>query len=194
MQPDRGGADPQVVAALDTYGRGELPERDMLAVLRGSRMLVPIVAVAADGSSEKQTDMALPKLVGNDGREAVMAFTSVDTMRRWDPQARPVPMPAERACQAALSENCVLVVDVGGPVPVALEGARLSAIAGGEPVPPPHEDPEVRSIVERIDPGAVLVPADGKDMVVELTSAAPARDIALALRHRLRAIEFRARA
>lgn len=194
MQPDRGDADPEVAAALASYSRGELTEREMLAMLRDSRVLVPIVAVAADGSSEKQTDMALPKLVGRDGREAVMAFTSVDTMRRWDTQARPVPMPAERACQAALGENCVLVVDVGGPVPVALEGARLSAIAGGEPVPSPHEDPEVRSIVERIAPDATLVPADGKDLVVELTSADPAREIALALRHRLRIVEFRARA
>jgi len=197
VQPDRGQADPRVTAALDAYVLGELPEREMLATLRESRVLVPVVAVAADGESEKQTDMALPKLVGRDGREAVMAFTSVDTLRRWDPRARPVPMPAQRACQAALAEQCALVVDVGGPVLVTLEGPRLSAIANGESLPSPHQDPEVIAVIEGLAPGAIIASADGaggKDLVVELKSPDPARDIAVALRHRLRAIEFRVRA
>jgi len=33
-------------------------------------------------------------------------------------------------------------------VPLAVEGARLAALAAGQPVPPPHEDPDVRAEVQ----------------------------------------------
>jgi hypothetical protein len=199
VQPDRGQADPRVMEAIDAYDRGQLIEHSMLAVLRESRVLVPIVAVAADGESEKQTDMAVPKLVGRDGREAMMAYTSVDTMSRWDPAARPVPMPLRQACEAALAENCALVLDVGGPVPIALDGTRLAAIASGEPIPPAHEDPDVRQAVEAVAPLVALTPAESRDVVIEIRASSPeeasraADTISAALRGRLRTMEIRAR-
>jgi len=36
-----------------------------------------------------------------------------------------------------------VVIDVAGPVPVTVEGARLAALAAGRPVPLPHQDPDV---------------------------------------------------
>ena len=198
MQPDRGQADPRVTEAIGAYDRGQLIEHSMLTVLRESRVLVPIVAVAADGESEKQTDMAVPKLVGGDGREAMMAYTSVDTMRRWDPAVRPVPMPMQQACEAALAENCALVLDVGGPVQISLEGARLSAIAGGQPIPSAHEDPDVRQAVEAVVPLATLTSAEGRDVIIEIRASSPeeasraADKISAMLRGRLRTMEIRA--
>jgi hypothetical protein len=198
VQPDRGQADPRVTEAIDAYDRGQLIEHSMLAVLSESRVLVPIVAVAADGETEKQTDMAVPKLVGRDGREAMMAYTSVDTMSRWDPAARPVPMPLRQACEAALSENCVLVLDIGGPVQIVIDGTRLAAIAVGEPSPPAHEDPDVREVVESVAPLVALTPEEGKDVVIEIRASSPdeasraADAISAALRGRLRTMEIRA--
>ena len=198
MEPDRGQADPRVTEAIDAYDRGRLTEHSMLAVLRESRVLVPIVAVAADGETEKQTDMAVPKLVGRDGREAMMAYTSVDAMSRWDPAARPVPMPVRQACQAALSENCVLVLDIGGPVQIILDGTRLAAIAGGEPIPLAYEDPDIRKAAESVAPLVALTPEEGKDVVIEIRASSPdeasraAEALSAALRGRLRMMEIRA--
>lgn len=193
---DLGQADPRVAAALASWARGELPERAMLTALSAARVLIPIVAVAADGESEKQTDMALPKLVGKDGRSAIMAFTSIEAMGRWDQSARPVPVPARRACEAAVAEDSALVLDVAGPVPVSVDGQRLAAIATGDRLPSPAEENDVHAIVGSLAPGATLAPADGADLIVELTpgqDAQVARDVALALRHRLRMLEFRVR-
>jgi hypothetical protein len=50
--------------------------------------------------------------------------------------------------RAAVADGCAVVIDVAGPVPLAVEGARLTALAAGQPTPPPHEDPDVRAEVQ----------------------------------------------
>jgi hypothetical protein len=96
---------------------------------------------------EKASEMALATLVGRDGRPAIPAFTSLDALARWQPSARPVPAEAALVWRAAVEDSCAVVIDVAGPVPLAVEGARLAALAGGAPVPPPHEDPDVHAAV-----------------------------------------------
>jgi hypothetical protein len=91
--------------------------------------------------------MSLPTLVGRDGRRAVPAFTCLDALARWRPDARPVPALASLVWRAAVAEASAVVVDIAGPVPLAIEGARLAALADGRPVPVPHEDPDVLSAV-----------------------------------------------
>ncbi len=92
--------------------------------------------------------MVLPTLIGRDGRPAVLAFTGLDALARWRPDARPVPAEADRVWRAAVADGCAVVIDVAGPVPLAVEGARLAALAAGQPVPPPHEDLDVRAEVQ----------------------------------------------
>jgi hypothetical protein len=164
---DDGAADPAVLAALAAYAAGQGSEHAALNALASSRLLVPVVAVlteeasgdteaagaseteaAGDGPGsglrrEKSTEMALPTLIGHDGRAAVLAFTSLDALTRWRPDARPVAVPAARAWQAGAEEASAVVIDVAGPVPVTVEGARLAALAAGRPAPLPHQDPDV---------------------------------------------------
>ena len=65
---------------------------------------------------DKTVEMALPVMIGTDGRRALPAFTSVAALAAWDPAARPVPVPAHRAAQGAVQEGCAfLVVDPAGP-------------------------------------------------------------------------------
>ena len=92
--------------------------------------------------------MALPTLVGRDGRIAVLAFTCLDSLIRWRQDARPVPVPAYRVWQAGTQEASAVVIDVAGPVPLAVDGARLAALVGGREVPLPHEDPDVQAAAE----------------------------------------------
>jgi hypothetical protein len=194
---DTGEADPGVAAALDAYARGTGSERDALTAIAGSRLLVPVVAVLAEATeagTEKESEMALPTLIGNDGRTAVIAFTGTHTLRRWREDARPVPVPAAKVCEAALSESAdAVVIDVAGPVPMAVEGARLQALAASQPPPPPHEDPDVRAEVAAVTPYFTLEPGEGDtDLLVCLatTDAGEARraaeQIAIRLGGRLR--------
>jgi len=150
-QGDTGAADPAVTAVLAAYAAGAATEREVLTAIAATRLLVPVVAVLAEANAdgtEKETDMALPTLIGNDGRKAVIAFTGTDTVKRWRPDARPIPVPAPSLWPAVAAEQAdAVVIDVAGPVPLAIEGARLRALAAGAPPPFPHEDPDVRAQV-----------------------------------------------
>jgi SseB protein N-terminal domain len=203
---DAGQADPAVTAVLAAYAAGEATERAALAAVAGSRLLVPIVAVLAaadddgadDDGAEKETEMALPTLIGNDGRAAVIAFTSSDTLRSWRQDARPVPVAAARLWAAALTEADAVVVDIAGPVPLVVEGARLRRLAAGEPPPPAHEDPDIRAAVAEVIPDFTLEPGGpDADLTIALTAADPARtravvdQLATRLRPRLRRVRIR---
>jgi hypothetical protein len=153
---DRGDADPAVAAALAAYAAGTGGERAVLIALAGSRLLVPVVpalagtepsADVAGRASEKQSEMAIPSLIGEDGRLALVAFTCADSARRWQRAARPVPVAASGVFQAAVAESSAVVVDVAGPVPLTVEGTRLAALAAGGEVPEMHEDPDVWQLV-----------------------------------------------
>lgn len=152
FREDRGAADPRVTEALAAYQCGQGSEQSALGALAAARLLVPVIAVLAGGAvpgqGDKDSEMVLPKLIGRDGRPAVLAFTGLDALARWRPDARPVPAEADRVWRAAVAEDCAVVIDVAGPVPLAVEGARLAALAAGQPAPPPHEDPDVRAEVQ----------------------------------------------
>jgi hypothetical protein len=129
----------------------------------------------AAGGGEKSSDMALPKLVGRDGRPAIPAFTCVDSLNRWRPGARPVPAEAAAVWRTAADETSAVVIDVAGPVPLAIEGARLAALARGDDVPLPQHDPDVRDAVAAAvaeqAPGAsfrLLAGGANGDLVIEL--------------------------
>jgi hypothetical protein len=125
--------------------------------------------------------MVLPTLIGRDGRPAVLAFTGLEALVRWRPDARPIPAEADRVWRGAVADGCAVVIDVAGPVPLAVEGARLAALACGQPVPPPHEDPDVHAEVqaavaaELAIAGFSLAPgcADAADLAVRLHLAKP---------------------
>jgi len=180
---DHGGADPRVTAALTAYQAGQGSEQAALTALAGARLLVPVVAVLADGPAaegDKNSEMALPTLIGNDGRPALAAFTGVEALTRWRRDARPVPAEAARVWHAAVTDGCAVVIDVAGPVPLAVEGARLAALAAGQPVPPAHEDPDVRAVVEAAVDAEPLIAGFGL-AGTGTTAGAGAADLAIRL-------------
>ena len=184
---DDGAADPRVTAALAAYYAGQGSEQDALTALAAARLLVPVVAVPADdptvkgdraAEGDKNSQMVLPTLIGRDGRPAVLAFTGLDTLARWRPNARPVPAESDRVWRAAVADGCAVVIDVAGPVPVAVEGARLAALAAGQPVPAAYEDGDVRAEIEA---------AVAAEPVVAGFSMAPSHQVDLAVRLHLSA-------
>jgi len=195
---DRGDADPQVAAALGAFAAGQGSEHAALAALARARLLVPVVAVLAeatpaDGTAagpsgaagpgrglrrEKTSEMALPTLLGSDGRRAVLAFTCLPSLTGWRPDARPVPVTARQVWQAGAQEASAVVIDIAGPVPFAVDGARLAALAEGRPAPPPYDDPDVRALAaaalagEPLIDGFALLPGGGdSDLTISVTLA-----------------------
>jgi hypothetical protein len=198
FRDDRGTADPDVTGALAAFAAGTSGEHAVLAALAPSRLLVPVVALLADeladgdgdtssarrspvdhaGGGEKASEMAMPKIVGRDGRQALPAFTSLAAVHRWRPEARPVPVQARGVWQSAVQESCAVVIDIAGPVPFVVEGSRLVALAGGA-VPAMHEDPDVwqqvAAAAAEFAPGTrvrLSEPQGGLDFTLELAPPA----------------------
>jgi hypothetical protein len=136
---DDGAADPLVTSALAGLAAGETSYAVALAALRANRLLVPVVALLGEVeyddqglAHDKTSDMAAVVLTGKDGRLALLAFTSLETLQRWDPEARPVPVATQLAAQSALQNDAAaLLVDVAGPHTFVLEGEDLVAVAQG---------------------------------------------------------------
>ena len=130
---DDGSPDVLLRAALDA---GDA-EATLARLREGARLLVPIVAVldeAGEDGSDKSSHMASVSLVQSDGRRGLLAFTSIDTLRAWDPAARPVPALAPSVARAALEEEADgVLVDIAGPVRFALDGLALEEVAGAGP-------------------------------------------------------------
>jgi hypothetical protein len=102
-------------------------------------VLVPVVAVLGEveydeqgRAHDKTSDMAAVLMRGRDGRTALLAFTGSESLRRWNPEARPVPVPVAKAAEAALQDGAAaLVVDVAGPARFVIEEDDLRALAEG---------------------------------------------------------------
>ena len=136
---DDGSADPALAAALEAYDAGTAPYPAVLAALADARLLVPVVAILGevetgdDGlARDKSSDMAAVLLTGADGRLALLAFTDLDSLARWNPDARPVPVAAHLAAATAVQEGAdAVVVDVAGPRPFVVDGDDLHRVAAG---------------------------------------------------------------
>lgn len=136
---DDGAADPALARALGHDGSPAASYPEILAALTDARVLVPVVAVLGevehgpDGlARDKTSDMAAVLLTGADGRTALMAFTSTETLVGWDPDARPVPVAAQLAAATAVQEGAdALLLDVAGPAQFVVEGDDLRRLAAG---------------------------------------------------------------
>ncbi|UNO39112.1 SseB family protein [Streptomyces sp. MST-110588] len=202
---DDGSADPELAAALAAYAQDRSTEPRLLAALADARLLVPVVAVLGEVETgpdglrrEKTSDMAVPTLQAPDGRRALPAFTSMDTLHRWRPDARPVAVPLRQALLAASHEKAdTVVIDMAGPVTYQLTGPALRALAEGRTDSDPLADPLVtealRSIVAgepgvrtaRLEPSA---DADGT-LALALTPGASAPEVLQRLAQSLAADE-----
>lgn len=158
---DTGEADPALLRALGD-------PRDETALVRavaGARLLVPVVAEAravedsrevsvvsgtARNQREGASDMAMVTLTRPDGQRALPVFSGIPALSAWDPSARPVPVTAARAAQAAVAERCdVLVLDLGTEASVVLRPSMVWALAQQREWLPSYLDPFVIGAVQR---------------------------------------------
>ncbi|ASK65017.1 hypothetical protein CFK39_03340 [Brachybacterium avium] len=162
--PGDDGATPEPLAeALAAHRAGQDPHRQhLVAALSSARVLVPIMAVATETGTtahgltgDNGADMAMVSITGADGTSVLPLFTSVAALSAWRGDARPVPVVAPQAAQAAVQEGCTaLLLDPATPSedggPVLLPRSVLWALAQGRQWLPPHLDPELARVLDRV--------------------------------------------
>ncbi len=152
---DDGSVDPWLAEVLSAYDSGAASMPELVSVLSDCRLMTPLVAILDEAEEspagprqEKSSHLASVSLIEADGRRGLLAFGSVGSMAAWDPAARGIPAPASRVAAAALEEGAdAVLLDLAGPVRVAIWGSALRALADGTALPEPHLDPELRAAV-----------------------------------------------
>lgn len=100
-----------------------------------SRLLVPLVASGDETmhpDPNRHAEMATVLLQQADGRRALLAFTGVDALTAWNPQARPVPATLDVVAGTAVqSQARTVLIDLAGPHPLVIEGEILTNLAQG---------------------------------------------------------------
>jgi hypothetical protein len=160
--------------------------------LRGSRLLIPLVAELGDEGEtdgglrvDKSQELSIVTVAGPDGRTVQPVFSSVTAMTAWNPAARPVPADGRRAALAAAAEGTELIVlDPTSETEFVLRRPAVWAVAQGTPWLPSDRDPAVvdafrASIASELGVhGVALVSGDpqsrlaGEELVVRLALAA----------------------
>jgi len=136
---DAGAGDPALARVLAAHQAGAASSGAVLAVLQDARLLVPVVAVLGEVeldeqglAHDKSSDMAAVLVRAADGSTGLLAFTSLESMTRWDPDARPVPVTTVTAATAAIQDGAeALLVDLAGPATYVVEGDDLTRLAAG---------------------------------------------------------------
>lgn len=126
---------------------------EVIVALSQSRLLIPLVAEAGDlgqtpegKTVEKTQELSIVTVASPDGRRVMPVFTSVERMRHWNAEARPIPVPGPQVAIAAAQEITDLLI-VDAATADAEFGVRRPAFEGmalGEPTVPSWADPEVQ--------------------------------------------------
>lgn len=184
---DDGTVPADVAEVLQRMRAGRAGVRDLVTVLAGHRLLVPLLEVDADLLEGDDADpcagqdraVAAVSMRTDDGTVG-LAFTGMAPLLAWDPAARPLPVPAPRVAAAIVAEGGVgLIVDAAGAGGVRLGRAALARLAQGGAWPEPWADPLVQqAVVTELAPA--LSAGDLAVRLAEPQRAEPGRDEAAA--------------
>ncbi len=151
FQGDTGEADPRLRELLGDPEQYSA-QREIVDLLARGRLLIPVVANLDERDArgaDKHSHMATVTITDEQGHKALLCFTGVDSVALWRSDARPIPVAAVEAAQAALQEGCAaLLLDIAGPTRYALAGTGLWALAAGGPWRHPLDEPEVAAALD----------------------------------------------
>ncbi|MGF3053428.1 SseB family protein [Microbacterium sp. YY-03] len=148
---DDGSADSALYAALTNFRDGSGDQITIVEALRTARVLIPLIAEKGDEgvgptglAVDKTQELSIVTVAAPDGRTVLPIFSSVDSMRTWDPLARPIPVAGVRAALSAASDQTdLLVVDPTAETEFVVRRPAVWALAQDEAWVPSHESPEV---------------------------------------------------
>jgi len=131
----------------------------VIEVLGTVRVLVPLLAeagavgVTPEGRKvEKTQELSIVTVSAPDGRRVMPVFSSTASMRAWNPEARPIPVPMPQAAVAAASEQTdLIIIDAGSPdQELGIRRTELESVAHGRPRRPAWANGDVEREFERI--------------------------------------------
>lgn len=155
---DSGECDPalaEALAHLEHSQADQTPDPEavtsVLAALAQARVMIPLVAEAGglEESStgalvEKSQELSVVHVEAPDGRAVSPIFSDVHALARWNPDARPIPVPIQQAAVAAAKDGLgLMVLDPGSHPSLAIRRGAIKALATGALHVPAWEDPDV---------------------------------------------------
>lgn len=148
---DDGSADPALLDALLRFRAGDGSQVEVVDAFRSARVLIPLVAEKGDEgvgptglTVDKTQELSIVTVAAPDGRRVQPVFSSVESMQRWDPAARPIPVEATRAALAASADDTDLIVlDPTSDTEFVIRRPAVWAIAQGHVWEPSFLSPEV---------------------------------------------------
>lgn len=171
---DDGTAPAALARALAQFHAGTAPVSGVVEALRDTRLLIPLVAELGEAgvndagvTVDKHADLSIVTVRAPDGRGIVPMFTSVETMRTWNPEARPVPVGSRQAALAVVDEGSELIIlDPGSETETAIRRPGVWAIARDTPYELPWQDERVlaaaSAVLDRVPQllGVDVLPGD----------------------------------
>ena len=159
-QNDAGTADPMVAATISRVIQRHDTVEKLMAVLPGTRLLVPLLAELGDSEIgphgqkvDKSAELSMVAVATPDGASAIPAFTDVSSMQSWRRDARPVPVAVEKLALAAAGEGHTRVVINPATDTVGLRLPQLKALALAESWNNPIADPGLSNGLHRVFAG-----------------------------------------
>ena len=152
---DDGSAPKELITAISGFRSGDLGQADVVDSLRVSRLLVPLLAqlgaseIGANGLKiDKSAELSIVTVKAPDDQDALVVFSSVAAMQRWNPSARPVPTDAIRVCLAAASQlSTRVVIDPGSETQFVIRRPAIARIAQSLDWQPAELNPAVQKVV-----------------------------------------------
>jgi hypothetical protein len=177
---DDGSAPEEFVTAISGFRSGDLGQANVVDALRVSRLLVPLLAqlgeseIGANGLKvDKSAELSIVTVKAPDDQEALVVFSSVAAMQRWNPSARPVPTDAIRVCLAAASQlSTRVVIDPGSETEFVIRRPAIARIAQSLAWQPAELNPAVRGVIDQ------SVASESQVVDFELRSADPEAKLA----------------
>lgn len=132
---DDGRADEAVREALakSVASGSQVDYLDAIAQLCLARLLVPLMASGDDTMTpdpERAGEMSAVMLRHPDGRQAMLAFTGIDSLSSWNASARPIPATLDVVASTAAAANAgTVLIDFEGPSPLVIDGEVLQHLA-----------------------------------------------------------------
>jgi len=152
---DDGSAAKEFLNAIAAFRVGVKGQADVVDALRSSRLLVPLLAKLGESETgakglkvDKSAELSIVTVKAPDGQDALVVFSSVGAMQRWNPSARPVPTDAIRVCLAAASQlSTRVVIDPGSETQFVVRRPAIARIAQSLDWQPAELNPRVRKVV-----------------------------------------------
>jgi hypothetical protein len=147
---DDGTASPELISAIQKFHLSGDATNVFLEFSK-SRLLIPLIAELVDSevgphgqTVDKSADLSIVTVQTPDQQTGLPVFSSVDTMKAWNTDARPVPSDAVRAALSAATDGTTrIILDPGSKTEFAFRRAAIAALAQQKSWRPPHLDESV---------------------------------------------------